>query len=248
MVAQSGPPPIRSAGAVIAATMTRAETAGQAALLERALRRLADGRGVAVADGGSSDAFLAALDALPGVTRVASDGAGLVGQIKGSLQFALKSGAASILYTEPDKEDFFARGLDGFLRAAAGVEGAGVVLAARSAASYATFPEMQRYTEGVINTLCGHYTGVAGDYSYGPFLIDRRLVPHVLSMADDAGWGWRPFVFALAARLGLPVTLLEGDYPCPPDQRAEDASERLHRIRQLQQNLRGLVLAQSVQV
>src|SRR4051795_12093492 len=113
MVAQSAPPPTRRAGAVIAVTITRAETAGQAALLERALRRLADGRIVAVADRGSTDAFLAALDALPGVTRVPADGGGLVGQIKGSLQFALKSGAASILYTEPDKEEFFARGLEG---------------------------------------------------------------------------------------------------------------------------------------
>jgi hypothetical protein len=70
----------------------------------------------------------------------------------------------------------------------------------------------------------------------------------VLSIADDAGWGWRPFVFALAARMGLGVTLLEGDYLCPPDQRGEDAGERLHRIRQLQQNVRGLILAQSVNV
>jgi hypothetical protein len=234
--------------AIAAATMTRAVTPGEAALLERSLRRLAHGRMVAAADGGSSGEFLAALDAIPGVTRVGSHGAGLVAQIKGSLEFALKTDAASILYTEPDKEDFFARGLDAFLRAASGVEGGGVVLAARSAASYASFPEMQRYTETVINTLCGHYTGVPGDYSYGPFLIGRRLIPHVLSITEDVGWGWRPFVFTLAARLGLGVTLIEGDYPCPPDQRGEDAGERLHRIRQLQQNLRGLILSQSVTV
>jgi len=230
--------------------MTLARTPAERALLERALRRLADGRRlVAVADGGSGKTFVDAVGALAATTVVPAEGRpGLLVQVKASLRAAVATGARAIVYTEPDKEDFFNGGLDRFLRAAAALEDGGVVLAARSASSFATFPETQRYTEGVINTLCGEYTGVPGDYSYGPFSLDRRLVPHVLALTEDVGWGWRPFAFGLARRLGLRVDLIEGDYVCPAQQRAEAAAERLHRIRQLEQNLRGLILSQTTAI
>jgi hypothetical protein len=32
-----------------------------------------------------------------------------------------------------------------------------------------------------------------------------------------------------------------GDYPCPPDQRVEDDAERTHRLRQLGENILGLI-------
>ncbi|HEY7169857.1 MAG TPA: hypothetical protein VH417_03360 [Vicinamibacterales bacterium] len=238
------------APAIPVATVTLARSAEEQALLERALKCLADGRRViAVADGGSTPTFVDAIRTLPGTTIVPPDGdPGLLAQVKGSLRAALDTGARAILYTEPDKEEFFSGALDRFLRAGASIDNAGIVVAARSARSFATFPDTQRYTEGVINTLCGEYTGVPGDYSYGPFLVDRRLVPHVLAIADDVGWGWRPFVFAVASRLGLRVELIEGDYLCPAGQRVDDAAERLHRIRQLEQNLKGLILSQAVKL
>jgi hypothetical protein len=247
MVAQSQPPAPGDLSAIPAATMTLARSAAEQALLERALRSLADGRRpVAVADGGSSRPFLEAIGALPRTTVVPPDGhSGLLAQVKGSLRVAAGTGAHAIFYTEPDKEDFFNSGLEAFLRAASAIEDPGVVLAARSPRSYATFPPTQRYTEVVINTLCGEYTGVPGDYSYGPFVVDRRLVAYVLSLTDDVGWGWRPFLFGLTRRVGLRVDLIEADHACPPDQRVEDAAERLHRIRQLEQNLRGLILSQT---
>jgi hypothetical protein len=249
MVAQSPPPP-PGPSSIPVATMTLARTPAEQALLERALRRLADGRRlVAVADGGSGPTFVDAIGALPATRVVSADGRpGLLAQMKASLRAAFDTGSRAILYTEPDKEEFFRDGLDSFLRAAAAIADAGVVLAARSAPSYATFPDTQRYTESVVNTLCGEYTGVPGDYSYGPFVVDRQLIPHVLAMTEDIGWGWRPFVFALTRRVGLRVDLIEGDYVCPPAQRVEGAAERLHRIKQLEQNLRGLLLSQSVSV
>jgi hypothetical protein len=249
MVAHSQPSVRAGVATIPVATLTLARSAAERALLERALKQLGEGRQfVAVADGGSGVAFVEAIAALPGTTVVPSDGPGLLAQVKGSLRAAFDTGSRVIFYTEPDKEAFFRGAVDRFLREAAAIEEPGVVLAARSARSFATFPDTQRYTEGVINTLCGEYTDAPGDYSYGPFLVDRRLVPHVLSIADDVGWGWRPFVFALTRRLGLRVDLIDGDYFCPPEQRVDDAAERLHRIRQLEQNLRGLLLSQAVNV
>jgi hypothetical protein len=57
----------------------------------------------------------------------------------------------------------------------------------------------------------------------------------------DLGWGWRHFAFGAARRLGYRVVLVEGEYACPADQRLEDDGERLHRARQLAQNIEGLL-------
>ena len=128
-----------------------------------------------------------------------------------------------------------------FLRAAPGHTDTGVVLASRSADSFRTFPPMQRYTETVINTLCRELIGVDTDYSYGPFVLHRTLVPLAASMDPRIGWGWRHHLFRMTQRQGLRVVAIEGDYPCPEDQRAEDDAERAHRLRQLSQNLLGLI-------
>ena len=54
------------------------------------------------------------------------------------------SGRPFVLYTEPDKEMFFAEHLRDFVDRASGRDG-GVVLAARSESSFASFPPVQRY-------------------------------------------------------------------------------------------------------
>jgi hypothetical protein len=100
---------------------------------------------------------------------------------------------------------------------------------------------MQRYTEGVINHLCGELIGAPGDYSYGPFLMNRALLPSLSSLAARLGWGWRHFAFLTAHRLGFRVQHVTGAYPCPPDQRHESTTERTHRLRQLSQNILGLI-------
>jgi hypothetical protein len=46
----------------------------------------------------------------------------------------------------------------------------------------------------------------------------------------------------LARRAGYEIHLFEADLPCPADQREDDLAERIHRMRQLSQNLQGVML------
>jgi hypothetical protein len=81
------------------------------------------------------------------------------------------------------------------------------------------------------------------DYTYGPFLLNQKLVAYLDKINEDIGWGWRPFVFTMAKRLELNVKAYAGDFSCPADQRDDDQKERVYRMRQLEQNIRGIVLA-----
>jgi hypothetical protein len=231
---------------VCAATVTWARTEAEQQLLRTSLLRLAKtGLTIVVADRDSGPAFRAFLDSNAQFRVVAPLGPTLVGQVQASLSAALETGADFILYTESDKALFFRDGLEPFLDGAELGGRTGAVLAARTDDSFATFPPIQRLTERTINELCAELTGSRGDYSYGPFILNRVLVPHLADLAPDAGWGWRHFIFATAARLGYSVTHSVGDYPCPPDQRQEDRTESLHRMRQLEQNIRGLLLSET---
>lgn len=113
----------------------------------------------------------------------------------------------------------------------------------RSDASFATFPATQRDAESTINRLTADTTGAPGDYSYGPFVMRRELVPLLSRVPAEIGWGWRHYIFAMASRQGYRVSHVVGDYRCPADQRADDGGQRVHRLRQLAQNVQGLVLA-----
>jgi hypothetical protein len=227
---------------VAIATMTMVRSSEEEAQLRRSLRVLAEsGLPVAVADGGGSEAFSRFLAQLPGVTVTVPIRRGLVAQVQESIDCAATFGMERILYTEPDKEEFFATHLQRFVARAADAAEFGVVLAARSRSSFETFPPMQRYVESVVNHLCGERLGVEGDYCYGPFILRTRLVPHVACAAPNLGWGWRPFVFLAAHRQGFGITHVVGDYPCPVDQRTEDEAERMHRLRQLRENIAGLI-------
>jgi hypothetical protein len=227
---------------VTVATITWARTEAEEQLLTRSLHRLTDsGMRIAIADRGTSPAFAEALRRLPGVSLCVATEPGLVAQITASLHTAASLGTRFILYTEPDKEDFFARELASFVRQAPDADDVGVVVAARTPAAYATFPPMQRYTEGVINHLVGDMVGIDGDYSYGPFLVHRAVVPELAGIDARLGWGWRHVAFLRAHRQGRRVVQIAGDYPCPPDQRHEGEEERRHRLAQLSQNILGLV-------
>ena len=233
---------IMDSGQVVVATITWARSPSEAAVLGRALRRLATtGLPVAVADAGTNDRFAEDLKEIPGLSTTVPAQLGLVAQVQASFQIAAASGKPFVLYVEPDKELFFESGLDDFLRRAPGDREVGVVLASRSPDSFRTFPSMQRYTEGVINRLCSDVVGCEGDYSYGPFLMNTALMSLIDALQPQLGWGWRHFVFKEAARRGLSVSHITGDYPCPPEQRMEDGAEQRHRLRQLSQNILGLI-------
>jgi len=197
---------------------------------------------IAVADGGSPPEFLDFVRALPGVSIVTREAPGLVGQVRASVHDAMRADRRYVFYTEPDKMTFFADHLAAFLRRAhMDDEPSGLVLAARSGAALATFPIVQQFTETTFNRACGESLGIPGDYTYGPFLVSTSLARYVDFAGDDLGWGWRPYVFAVARRLGRGLAHVAGDYRCPPEQRLDEEGERIHRMRQLAQNINGLV-------
>jgi hypothetical protein len=229
---------------VCVATITWARNEQEEALLRRSLLQLAaHSLTVVVADKGASETFTAFVASQPHFIVAPAGKPSLVGQVQSSLAVAAQTGADFILYTESDKELFFREGLDPFLEAVELRTDTGVVLATRSDESFATFPRLQRFTERTINELCAEGTGIAGDYSYGPFLMHRQLAAAVADLGPELGWGWRHFVFGTAARRGYTVTLVPGHYPCPLDQREEDDGERIHRLKQLAENVHGLVAA-----
>jgi hypothetical protein len=226
---------------VAIATITWVRSSGEERLLSRALEVLArTGLPVAVADRGTSATFAEGLRRLTGFRVAISNPQGLVAQVQDSVDLASAFGTRFIMYLESDKEAFLQHGIGEFLRQAPEEDDVGVVLASRSDAGFQTFPPMQRYTEGVINRLCEEMIGIRGDYSYGPFVMNRALVQHVSGLEGQLGWGWRHSTFLAASRKGQRVVHVVGDYACPPDQRKEDDGERRHRMRQLSQNILGL--------
>lgn len=230
------------AGDVCVATMAWARDPGEEQVLRAALAALErTGLPVTLADKGDNPAFTQFARALRGASVIASPVGALVPQVQASLRAAARAGTRFVLYTEPDKELFFAARLAPFCERAPRDARVGVVLAARSEASFATFPAIQQYTEGVINHLMGEITGQPGDYSYGPMLLASELLPEVIALDADVGWGWRHFAVCRAVRRGLTVHLLEDDHPCPAEGRLDEEGERTHRLRQLAQNITGLL-------
>ena len=227
---------------VAVATMTWARDAAEERLLRESLPVLATfGVPVFVTDGGSGEAFTRFLRSLPGFNVCEPEERGPWMQAGRSLRAAHASGRRFILYTESDKADFFRAWLREFVSEAPGGDEVGVVLASRSAESFATFPEFQRRTEEAINRCCAEVVGRDFDFSYGPFLLNRRLVPGLDAAPTDLGWGWRTYAFGVAHRLGYRVECVVGDLPCPPGQREDDPRERLYRMRQLSQGIEGIV-------
>ena len=101
---------------VAVATMTLVRDEDEEPLLRHSMEALARvGRPVFVSDGGSGDGFVSFLRSLPNVTAVEAGGTGLVGQVRGSLAAAARSGARFVLYTESDKQEFFETRLPAFI-------------------------------------------------------------------------------------------------------------------------------------
>jgi hypothetical protein len=198
---------------------------------------------VFVTDGGSPKSFLHFLQRLPNFILLSSGAKGVFAQAKNSLQEAAKTERPFLFYTEPDKLDFFRSALVEMLASISAADNLGVAIASRSAKSFGTFPAFQQMAETTINNCCAEAIGLSADYCYGPFLLNKKLVSFLSTVQEDIGWGWRPFVFNTAQRMGYKVDVVEGDFFCPEDQRDDDAAERVYRMKQLEQNISGLVLS-----
>ena len=205
--------------------------------------RLAEhGWPVVVTDGGSRDAFVRRLQAIDGLRVAVSTSGGLAQQIARSLADGLALQTPFILYTEPDKRDFFSAHLADFFSRTDLASPLSIFLASRTPAAYRTFPQHQQATEAAINASCSAAFSCPGDYSYGPFIMPRDIAQHLSTLPAEIGWGWRHTAFGIAHRLGCGVSMVEGDYECPHDERTESAMDREHRDRQLAQNRQGLLL------
>jgi hypothetical protein len=233
---------------IAVATMTWGRSEQEEYLLREALTILSREKIVTfVADGGSEPKFIQFLDGLSNFHTVNAASNGVFSQVKHSLVAAVDSGADFILYTEPDKKLFFDRRLNEFLFNAPSEENIGIVLASRSPASFATFPHFQQYTETVINNLCAEIIGQSGDYTYGPFIFNRNLIDSLDLVNHEIGWGWRPFLFAMAQHKGYKIVQLINDFPCPTEQQEDNPGEKIYRMKQLSQNIDGLVLCARLQ-
>ena len=232
---------------VAVATMTLARKPGEKRALEDALGDLAEcGFPVFVTDGGSDEAFVEALRHFPAFSVCPPCTDGLWPQIERSLARAYASGARFVLYTEPDKRAFFRERLQRFVADAPDADDIGIVLAARDEAAMATFPPFQQYTEGVINRCCAEVLGKRFDYSYGPFLVHRDVLRRLSIVRREIAWGWRPYAFGIAHRLGLRVEQLEHGCACPAGERGD--SEGVYRMQQLAQSVEGVVMSTTAQL
>lgn len=231
---------------VAVATVTRARNADESAFLLTSLEELSKlGIPLFIADAGSVPDFLQGLYGLPNV-QLRLEGSNLVQQVKGSVRRAIAAGHQVILYTEPDKKEFFQRGaLDCVAEALR--SNADVCVAARDEQSFATFPGGQQRAETSFNQLASYFLEPLPDLLYGPLVLDVDAVAQYIEEApDDLGWGWRTYLIARAARTQHKIVPFVGAFSCPVDQRQEDdEGARLYRLRQLSQNIDGLRLGLS---
>ena len=223
------------------ATISWARNEPETALLQSSLEKLSQaGLPIFITDAGSDTSFVQQLLTLPR-TKVSGPVKGVWPQAKESIHAAAESGAEWILYTEPDKKDFFTHHVSRLLQNIPTSEATAVILASRSKKAFASFPPFQQMTETTINNCCAELMGYPFDYVYGPFVFHRSLVPHLQQLPPDIGWGWRPFLFRAAHRMGKQLASVEGDFFCPEDQREDDEAERIYRMKQMVQNIKGLV-------
>jgi hypothetical protein len=232
---------------VAVVTMTRARTALEGRELAAALGvLLKNNLPVFAGDGGSLEGFLKQVSRWPNLhicPPQRQSRTSLVEQLRRAFAKAQQIHPQYLLYTEPDKRAFFARSLPPFLTAATAAAGPapGLVVAARTARGFASYPRGQRIAESFMNRLCSEALGQAGDYTYGPMLISARLLSVAPAIPENLGWGWRFFLIAVAHQLRMPIRLCTVTSQCPRSQRGEDSAQaRDYRLRQLQENVTGL--------
>ncbi len=225
------------------ATMTLARNAEESDLLIKGIEALSVfDMPVYVTDGGSTEEFTAKISSFKNI-HVLPPKTGLWSQIHQSLQTAFTSGVESILYTEPDKLDFFQKHLSGWLQKTTQYDPKGILMAGRTSEAFSSFPSFQQYTESTINRCCEEMIKESLDFVYGPFLLNKNIIPHLNNLPSEIGWGWRSYSFGIAKRLGYKVGEIQGEFNCPGDQRVETEKDRIYRMKQMVQNVEGLLLS-----
>lgn len=226
------------------ATMTLVRDQEEEDLLRESLTILASfDIPVYITDGGSPAHFIEFLKSFPSFHLSPAPAKGLMAQVSNSMRSAYNSGKDFILYTEPDKKFFF-RMLDEFLQHA-GKDDA-IFIASRSENGFNSYPAFQRRSETAINFCCAEITGSELDFTYGPFLLHRDIAAYLDLAEEDLGWGWRTYMFGIPKRLGRTIAEYRGEFLCPPEQRADSAAERVYRIKQLEQSVRGIVRSTTI--
>lgn len=227
-------------------TMTLARNDSEAAMLLKALRVLDQlGLPIFVGEGGSPETFLQGIRRLPNV-KVCPMAPGkkttLVRQIQAAVARAQSVDPQFLLYTEPDKQQFFRRGARRLADSVAlGDPQAGLVIASRTSRAFKTFPSGQQAAETLMNRIASEALRIQADYTYGPMLINNRLARYVSLIPKNLSWGWRFYLMAIARQLRMPIEVFPVTTGCPRSQRGEDdRASREYRLRQLVQNVTGL--------
>lgn len=216
---------------VAIATMTF-DRKGNAELMESALEVLSQlPYEVYVSDGGSSERFVENMRKMGFHVNHAE---GLTFQHKDAILRASDS-HSTVLYTEPDKYDWFLEGLERAIEMHSDEKSLGVI--ARTPRGFKTFPEHQQLWEGRLNKIISGNTGVKGDYIYGPKIFPVSLGYEFGKVNEDLGWGGMMFLVGRAYNLGLPIKMIYTASDCPLDQRNEDNEN--YRKRQFGGNVKG---------
>lgn len=196
-----------------------------------------------LSDGGSVRGFIEDVAGITHVKVQASPEKGLVSQIADALKRASSAMPDYILYSEPDKAGFFAESVRQFVETSFASPEAALHIAGRDPDSLATFPPGQQVTEALMNSLIQHELNRPGDYFYGPMIIRRDISVFIDSVPRDLGWGWRPYLLARCVGADHQFKVWTANLPCPSMQKGENTKrDRIYRMEQLAQNVRGFAL------
>jgi len=205
---------------------------------------------VYVADGGSPDEFVRNIKGL-GVNVITKEELiecygqhpKLPGQHKSAYFAALDDGAEHCLYSEPDKKEW--------------AESGNLELAvkqyfneqlehgeiARTPEQMQTFPAAQQITEGILNKQLGLWTGVEGDYIYGPQISSKGLIETIDHIPNNPSLGWATVTWLpiIATMRGMKLGMLNYGLGCPTEQQTEVTQEDVeYRLKQGRDNLMGI--------
>jgi len=221
---------------IAVATITLARTKAEAALLLQSIKVLSQLElPIFIADRTENRRFKRKLRSIHRTTVF--DSTDLVSQARDAI-YRAASAADVVVYTEPDKIQFFKRTLPRLLSS---FENGTILIPSRSRKSFRTYSRMQQRIEKAINDLCSIFLGARGDYLYGPLIFEGSLAKKLASIPTHFGWGWRLKFLKNGLDERKQLSFLHADLPCPPGQSKDTPEEWLHRMKQYCQNMSALL-------